>query len=175
MAPIDIALLIVIALAAVWGFTKGFISQLGSLAAIVVGIIACRMLGPRAVGLIMPGGAEADSAFTYYAAVAMAYSVIYIVAYYAVLLVARMLRLAVHAVFLGPLDRIGGALFNIAKCLIMVSFLLNIYMVIFPSSRLCESSKIADGRLVTFVTGLGPKIVGAVTADKHNYGSSQQQ
>ncbi|MCM1163536.1 MAG: CvpA family protein [Muribaculaceae bacterium] len=158
-------MIIVIAAAAVWGFWKGFIQQAGSIAAIVVGIVACRMLGHQAVVLIMPEGPSGAGSMSYYAVVAGVYSAMYIVAYYAVLLVAKMLKLAVHTVFLGPLDRIGGAIFNIAKCLIMVSFLLNLYLVFFPKSDIRETSGIAGGKFVSMVIDLGPSLVGAVTSE----------
>ena len=162
MATIDIILLIVVVGAGIWGFSKGFIHQIGAIAAVIVGIIACRMLGPQAVELICPPG-EADAfSSKHIGAVVMAYAVLYIVAYYAVLLVAKMLKLAVHTVFLGPLDRIAGALLNIGKCLIMLSFLLNVYMAIFPDSDLQKTSKIAEGKAVAMVIGLAPRIVGAV-------------
>lgn len=166
MPAIDIILIVVILAAAVWGYWKGFINQIGSIAAIVIGIVACRMLGHQAVSLILAGGDEEGArSISYYAATAGIYSAIYIVSYYAVLLVAKMLKLAVTTVFLGPLDRIGGAIFNIAKCLVMVSFILNLYMLIFPQSKLIETSGIADGRLARAVFDLGPRIVGAFTSD----------
>ena len=162
MATIDTILLIIVVAAGIWGFSKGFIHQIGAIAAVIIGIIACRMLGPQAVGLIYPEGEPDAYSSSYIGAVVMAYAVLYIVAYYAVILVSKMLRLAVHTVFLGPLDRIAGALLNIGKCLIMVSFLLNVYLVIFPDSGLRESSKIGDGKPLAAVIGLAPRIVGAV-------------
>ncbi|MCM1521250.1 MAG: CvpA family protein [Muribaculaceae bacterium] len=166
-------MIIVIAVSGAWGFWKGFINQAGSIAAVIVGLLACWLLGPMVMKFVAPGGTNPVGHMSYYAIAAGTYSVIYIVAYYSVILVAKMLRLTVHALFLRPLDRIAGAILSIAKSLIMVSFLLNIYILFSPDSDLSKSSKIANGRLVETVIDLGPRIVGVLTSETENHGTEQ--
>lgn len=160
MATLDIVTLVILGIAAVWGYAKGFISQLGGLAAIIIGVIACRMLGPQAVDLMAPPPATGDS-LNRWGIVIMVYAVIYLVGYYGVILVAKLLKLAVHTVFLGPLDRIGGALFNVAKVLIVVSFALNIYVSL-SGKEVKATGSIFDGKGLEYVMAIAPKIVGAV-------------
>ena len=54
MPALDIAILIVFAVSAVMGFRRGLIAQVGSVAAIIIGIIACRMFGAQVTEMIMP-------------------------------------------------------------------------------------------------------------------------
>lgn len=162
MLTLDIILLVIVGVAGVWGYWKGFIAQLGALGAVVVGIIACRMLGPLLVSALAPEASGVGETATRYATVAVAYALIYLVAYYAVVFAARMLRLAVKAVFLGPLDRIGGALFNIAKILILVSFLLNVAVAVCPSIDPCGRSAIGSGKPMQKIMDIAPAIVGAL-------------
>lgn len=145
MPLIDIILLIIFIAAAVTGFRKGFIAQVGSLAAIVVAVIACRALGPTATGWVMPDGpdAETGSSMSRIIASALAYSGVYLVAYYAVILVVRLLKMVTHTLFLGPLDRIGGAAVNIIKWGLAVSLVLNLYLALWPDGKMLRSSTIA--------------------------------
>lgn len=162
MPLIDIILLIIFIATAVTGFRKGFIAQVGSLAAIVVAVIACRALGPTATGWVMPDGpdAEAGSSMSRIIASAMAYSGVYLVAYYAVILVVRLLKMVTHTLFLGPLDRIGGAAVNIIKWGLAVSLVLNLYLALWPDGKMLRSSTIAGGKPIEWVVALAPKALG---------------
>ena len=88
---------------------------------------------------------------------------IYLVAYYGVILLAKLLRMVSHAVFLGPLDRIAGAAFSVAKYFLLVSLLLNLYMVIFPDTPLRTKSNLCGGRVVTLTARLAPWVPDAVS------------
>ena len=115
MTALDIILLLVFIGSAWLGFRKGIIKQLGSLAAIVIAIIA------------------------------------------------KLLCMVSHAVFLGPLDRIAGAAFSVAKYFLLVSLLLNLYMVIFPDTPLRTKSNLCGGRVVTLTARFAPWVLDAVS------------
>ena len=164
MAVIDIVILSCLALAAVWGYRKGIIGQAGAVGAIVAGVAACRVLGAQAVELIFPEAGQDASPLNYYGAVMVVYAVIYFAAYYAVVLVARMLKFVVHAVLLGPVDRMAGALFNILKVMIVMSFLLNACEFFRPDIHFAQMSRIAGGGLVELIMAIAPAMAGAMTA-----------
>lgn len=159
MPLIDIILLIIFIVAAVIGFRKGFIAQVGSVAAIIIAIIACRTLGSAATDMIMPQS-PGDSSMSRIMASVIAYCGIYLVAYYAVILVVKLLKLVTHTLFLGPLDRIGGAIISILKWGLAVSLVLNLYLVLWPDGKLLQTSTLAGGRPVEWVVGLAPKALG---------------
>jgi len=166
MTVLDIIILIIFIVAAVLGFRKGFITQVGSLAAIVIGIIACRMFAPQVVGLISPTPAEvaegANSCPEYLTTI-IACCIIYLVAYYAVILVVKLLKLVAHTVLLGPLDRIGGAIVSVVKWFIPVSLVLNLYLAMNPDCNLAEKVHIAGGQPVQWIVELAPALFGALS------------
>lgn len=167
MTVFDIVILIIFVVAAVIGFRKGFIVQVGSLAAIVIGIIACRMFGSQVIELISPAPSVDDAvnpnSCPSYLYTIVAYCVIYLVAYYAVVLVVKLLKLVAHTVLLGPLDRIGGAIVSVIKWFIPVSLVLNLYLAINPDCDLTDKVHIASGQPVTWIIDLAPALFGALT------------
>lgn len=160
---LDILIIAVFIASAVMGFRKGLIGQIGSVAAIIIGIIACRMFGPQVTDMIMPGGDQETNSMPHYYATIMAYAGVYIVAYYAVILIARMLRTVTHTLLLGPLDRIAGAAVSVIKWFMAVSVALNLYIIIFPSTDLAAKSNIGHGRPVNWIIELAPAAWGAFT------------
>ncbi len=182
MPLIDIILLIIFIVAAVFGFRKGFIAQVGSVAAIIIAIIACRALGSAATDMIMPSG-QGDSTMSRILASVIAYCGIYIVAYYAVILATKLLKLVTHTLLLGPLDRMGGALISILKWGLAISLIMNLYLALWPDGALLRSSTIAGGKPVEWVVGLAPKALGILnhpaapdeTGTTDIEGSSNQQ
>lgn len=169
MTAIDIILLLIFIVSAWFGFRKGIIKQLGSLAAIVLAIIACRMFGPQVTDIYMAGHPEYEnSAISHYTVSILANAVIYLVAYYAVILVAKLLRMISHAVLLGPLDSIGGAIFSVAKIFLLVSLLLNLYIVCFPSTSLLSKSRLAGGKAVEMTVSYAPWVLGAISPYGHD-------
>ena len=166
MTVLDIVILVIFIIAAILGFRKGFIVQVGSLAAIVIGIVACRMFGSQVVVLISPSQqeiAEGANGCPSYLYTIVSYCVIYLVAYYAVILVVKLLKLVVHTVLLGPLDRIGGAIVSVIKWFIPVSLLLNLYISLNPGCDLTEKVHLAAGQPVTWIVDLAPTLFGALT------------
>jgi len=160
---LDIVIIAVFIASAVIGFRKGLIGQIGSVAAIIIGILACRMFGPQATELIMPAGDEEVNSMPRYCATIMAYAGVYIVAYYAVIIVARMLRTVTHTLLLGPLDHIAGAAVSVVKWFMAVSVALNLYIAIFPSTNLAAQSNLDHGRPVKWIIELAPAAWGAFT------------
>ena len=160
---LDILIIAVFAASAVMGFRKGLIGQIGSIAAIIIGIVACRVAGPGVTEWIMPDGDEAVNSMPRYCATMLAYGGVYIVAYYAVILVARMLHTVTHTLLLGPLDRMAGALVSVLKWFMALSVAFNLYTAVFATEPLSSKSNIAGGALVEFKSELAPAAWGAFT------------
>lgn len=124
MSAIDILILVVVGIAAVMGFTRGIIGQIGQIAGVIGGIIASRLFGSRLAAFF--AGQDAPSAFDNVAG----YVIVFLLAYFAIWLVARFLRGTVHAVHLGIVDRLAGAVFKGALWLLMLSMVLNFYIIV---------------------------------------------
>ena len=162
MAITDIVIIIVFAVAVISGFRKGLIAQIGSLAAIIVAIIACRFLGPSVTDMILGRYGSDPSLWQRFTASAMSYCGIYIIAYYAVVLVARLFRKVASIMMLGPLDSIGGAVLSVFKWGMALSIAANLYIALFPSGGLLTSSCLCGGRAITSITKLAPAVLGQI-------------
>ena len=132
-----VILVIVLAAAAIVGWNKGAIAQIGSIAAVVGALIVCRSFGPVAVPLVAgwlgvdePG----QSAWSDYSATLLAYAALFMIAWLLVWTLSRMIRRAIHLVHLGVIDRAAGSLFLMAKWVLVGSILLNLLMIVQPDA-----------------------------------------
>ena len=123
----------------------------------MVAIIACRTLGQPVAEMLSGSNPDWQASAVSRATVSIiANASVYLVAYYGVILIAKVMRMVSHAVLLGPLDRITGAAFAVAKYFLLVSLLLNLYIAVFPSARLSEKSHLCGGRVVLLTARFAP-------------------
>ncbi|MDE6287080.1 MAG: CvpA family protein [Muribaculaceae bacterium] len=153
MSAFDIFVIIVALAGAVLGFRKGLIAQAGQIIALMGGIMVCRIFGPQAVAMLSPE-IPAPAADT-----AIAYALLFIAAYFIILLVARLVRGVISAVHLGVLDRLAGAVFKACVWLLILSVLLNVWAALIPGSDLTDTR--AHPRRA-FIMRLAPAINGYV-------------
>lgn len=121
MLAVDILILVVIVAAALIGYHRGIIAQIGKIAGMVSGVILTRLLGPKAVELT---GAETPFA------VAASYAIVFVIAYAAAWGITRAVRGTVRSMHLGLADRLGGAALNVAVWGFSLSLGLNVALLI---------------------------------------------
>lgn len=163
MTALDIIILVFVAVGLATGLYKGFISQLGSIAAIVLGIIACRLWGDVAVGVVS-GWLDPSpeySSWTVYGVTIIGYVLLFVVVYLAVIVLARLLHRLSHVMLMGPIDHIAGALLGIFKWVLLLSVLVNLWLVCSPGSKAVEDSRLAGGKVAAWVKGFAPSLLGA--------------
>jgi membrane protein required for colicin V production len=115
---VDLVILGILLLAAVGGFLRGFIMMVaGTLGAVAA--LAIAKLEYRDVRQILTGFAGHSPWLT-----VVAYLLVAVVVWAAIILVARKVRLVARLLFLGWLDRLGGAVFGFLQGLILVELLL---------------------------------------------------
>lgn len=134
-----VILAIVLAAAAVVGWNKGAIAQIGSIAAIVGALIVCRSFGPVVVPLVERwlGVAETgQSAWSDYSAAVLGYAALFMIAWLLVWMLTRMIRRAIHLVHLGVIDRAAGSVFLMAKWVLVGSIVLNLLKVVDPDAAI---------------------------------------
>lgn len=146
-----ILILLVLLYAVVTGFMKGLLAQIGQIAGVVIGILASRALTPSLLGVFGVGSQGSGSAIT----IVLCYIVVYLVAYFAVVLVARLIRLVVRVACLGVVDRICGAVFKMIKWALIISLVYNLIVA-------CDLSPVpGDSQPVErFVYGVAPFVLG---------------
>lgn len=160
-----VILIVVLAAAAIVGWHKGAIAQIGSIAAVVGALIVCRSFGHLAVpmvgqwlGIDEPG----QSSVSDYSATLLAYAGLFMIAWLLIWLLTRMLRQAIHLVHLGIIDRVAGAVFLCGKWILVGSILLNLLKVVQPDAAVFHPAGAADWQqpLVESVMAFAPWLWG---------------
>ncbi len=166
MSFIDIVILVIFAGAIIYGFWKGIISQIGSVAAIILGIIACRIFGDAATDLtatLLPELAK-NPETSRYACSVIGNVILFLLVYLTVKLLASFIKKVADALLVGFIDKILGAAFCIFKWFLVTSLVLNIWCLIFPDSSIIKHSSLAGGKAINAIIELAPAILGSLTA-----------
>ncbi|MBQ9073326.1 MAG: CvpA family protein [Muribaculaceae bacterium] len=166
MSVIDIIIVVVFVGAIIYGLYKGIIAQLGSLGGILLGILACRLWGDDVADLIagiLPA-ATSDAQTAAYVNSIIANVLLFLVVYLLVKLLAGAIKKLTHALALGIIDRILGAIFGLFKWFLVFSIILNVYNVFFPVGETLKSSEIANGLAAKTIMDLAPTLFGSIAS-----------
>ncbi len=155
MTTLDIAILIVFIGSAAIGFRKGIVTQVGSIGGILAGIIVCRLGGDWLTGLI----ADNPEAPEYTDSI-LAKVILFLAGYLSVRCIAHFLKQVTKALRAEALDRIGGALFSIFQWMLVMSLLLNLWLLIKPATDFRAMSTLANGHAIDAILGLAPAVMG---------------
>lgn len=116
MSIADIALICLVLIGAVSGFREGFLMELFSLAAIVLGVIGGFKLMGHAI-LLLDAKFNIDKTILPY----IAFAVVFIAILIAVKLVGRLLKASINKTFLGTVDQVAGAALGLIKTIFLLS------------------------------------------------------
>lgn len=127
---LDLIICVVLGLGLYAGYRKGAVGQIVSFAAIIVAIIASRLLGPACAHLLtsIMGGDSASVEKTLLATVG-GHIIVFLLAYWATGLLSDTLRKLVETLHLGIIDSIAGSLFMGLKVILAASLLINLWML----------------------------------------------
>ena len=159
MVVVDIIIVLAAVVCLVLGFRKGLISQLCSLIAIVMGVLACQAFGDdatRLVGACTGVDTAARGTQSYYAVVVVAHVGLFLLVWLGVWLVSHIISATFRVAHLSEINRWLGAPFMSFKCLLIISILLNVWRVIVPQSTLFEQT----GWVVDRTAALAPWLLG---------------
>lgn len=159
MTKLDIVILIVFVVSVAVGFRKGMIVQAGSLGGIVFGVLLSHLAGDWLAGVIAAHGGDGAGVPTYVDSV-LANIVLFVAGYLSVKAVAHFFKQLTHALSLGALDRIGGALFSLFQWMLVLSLLLNLWVVIKPGTNFCAMSTLGNGHAIEAIMALAPGLLG---------------
>lgn len=98
---------------AIYGAYRGAIRQIGSVAAFLLGFLAARLFAGKVTELFQWPSM-------------LSYALIFSAVFVCVVILARVLRLTVKMLLLGPIDRLCGLLIGAAKWLLLMSLLINL-------------------------------------------------
>lgn len=152
----DIIIILAAVVALILGFRKGIISQLCSLIAIVMGVLACQAFGDDATRLVAACTGTDISAHgqSYYACAVVGHVGLFIIVWLGVWLVSRLTSATVRVAHLSQIDSWLGAPFMCFKWVLIISILLNVWKAIVPSSTLMEQAGPVTERVAAFAPWL---------------------
>ena len=119
MNTIDLVFAVVLLWSAYRGFSKGFIVQLATLAALLLGILGAVMFSDYTSSLIIKNFEVSGNYLPI-----ISFAVTFIVIVIAVHLLAKMLNKLIDAIALGVVNRLLGVLFSVLKIAFIVSIIL---------------------------------------------------
>lgn len=160
MTAIDILILLIFVVSIIYGLRRGFITQLGSVGGVLVGIVACRLFSGHLTDLFAGSGSDANDI---YVSGVFACVLLFIVGYIAARLVAGLIKTVSRTLHLTIFDRIAGALFSLFEWFLIFSLLLNIWQAFRPDIDITSGSRLADGRAAAAVVDFAPKVLGSET------------
>jgi membrane protein required for colicin V production len=139
MTWLDYAVLIVLAASILWGVWRGFVHEVVSVASWVLAFLAANMFA-GAIGEALP-----KSMLTPEARVLVSFVVLFIVTLIVCTVVGNLLSKAVKVAGLGPLDRVLGGVFGLARALvILLAFALVAGLTALPRQPVWRSSLSGD-------------------------------
>lgn len=162
MTVIDIVILLLIVVGALVGFKRGVISELATIVGVVLGFVACLVLGDAAVAALRsmcpgwerwPMAAETSSA--------IALGVLFFVVSLVCRLAGKLLKGVTHTLMLGPIDRGLGLLAGALIVLLATSFVLNVYFVSKPDAELFKPERLESDKPLFITLNTVPWLLGS--------------
>lgn len=150
MSAIDIALVVLIIIGAIAGYREGFLMELFSFCAIVLGVIGAFKLLGWAILLINDNFDVDKKALPY-----IAFAVVFVVIVIVVRLIGNMIKLSIDKSFLGRVDQIAGAGLGLLK----MAFILSVLFWLANSFHYDLPTRYTDGSwLMPRVAGFAPQV-----------------
>lgn len=160
MTTLDIIILIVFAGSVLIGFRSGLLRQVGSLGGLVAGVLLCRIGSAWLSAVIAGHGADGAPSAPTYTDIVLAHLILFIAGFCCVKAVAHFCRRLTHALSLGIVDRLAGVLFCLFEWMLVLSLILNLWLIVKPQTSIASMSTLANGHAAPAIVSLAPKVLG---------------
>ena len=164
MTFVDTITVLLFVASVVIGYMRGLVRQATSLMGYILGIIACNMFGDTATDIlltVMPSAAEWPLASVTTHAVAVI--VLFLLISLSVRVAGMFLRSVIGMLHLGIVDNIGGSALCLFKYFFIFSILLNLWLMVNPTSDTFTTEHILGNRPFVETINLAPRVLGAET------------
>lgn len=170
MNYIDLILGILLIIAAIQGFRNGFIIELASLAALVLGIWgAIKFSDFTAVFITKHTGYQSEHLST------IAFVVTFIIIVILVHFMGKMLDNIVKAIFLGFINRLAGVIFGVLKAAVILSIFLLLFDNIDENVHILPASQKANSKIYTPMKQLVPTLFPFIKLWDANDGNKKEE
>ena len=173
-------LIIAVILLAIWrGWKLGMVFQLASLLGLAFGCVAARLLAPEVEPWVAEHleeyiGSE-PTPLQDYALSCVSAALVFVAVYLAFKLIASLLKSAMSLLNVGAFNNILGAAFNAAKWIVILSVVLNVWLALFPDSRLGTYTNDGDGNVVELVMAVAPALMDTESPDELDHQKRLEQ
>ena len=164
MTFVDTITVLLFVASVVIGYMRGLVRQATSLLGYILGIIACNMFGDTATDIlltVMPSAAEWPLASVTTHAVAVI--VLFLLISLSVRVAGMFWRSVIGMLHLGIVDNIGGSALCLFKYFFIFSILLNLWLMVNPTSDTFTTEHILGNRPFVETINLAPRVLGAET------------
>lgn len=164
MTFVDTITVLLFVASVVIGYMRGLVRQATSLVGYILGIIACNAFGDTATDIlltVMPSAAQWPLASVTTHAVAVI--VLFLLISLSVRVAGMFLRSIVDMLHLGIIDNIGGSALCLFKYFFIFSILLNLWLMVNPTSDTFTTEHILGNRPFVETINLAPRVLGAET------------
>ena len=164
MTFVDTITVLLFVASVVIGYMRGLVRQATSLLGYILGIIACNMFGDTATDIlltVMPSAAQWPLASVTTHAVAVI--VLFLLISLSVRVAGMFLRSVIGMLHLGIVDNIGGSALCLFKYFFIFSILLNLWLMVNPTSDTFTTEHILGNRPFVETINLAPRVLGAET------------
>ena len=164
MTFVDTITVLLFVASVVIGYMRGLVRQATSLLGYILGIIACNMFGDTATDIlltVMPSAAEWPLASVTTHAVAVI--VVFLLISLSGRVAGMFLRSVIGMLHLGIVDNIGGSALCLFKYFFIFSILLNLWLMVNPTSDTFTTEHILGNRPFVETINLAPRVLGAET------------
>ena len=164
MTFVDTITVLLFVASVVIGYMRGLVRQATSLLGYILGIIACNMFGDTATDIlltVMPSAAEWPLASVTTHAVAVI--VLFLLISLSVRVAGMFLRSIIGMLHLGIVDNVGGSALCLFKYFFIFSILLNLWLMVNPTSDTFTTEHILGNRPFVETINLAPRVLGAET------------
>lgn len=86
--------------------------------------------------------------------------ILFVAGYCLIRMVARFLRGITRALHIGVLDRLAGAAFSFFAWMVVLSLVVNLWLVVQPRTDVHRVSRLGNGHAIEAVVGLAPAVLG---------------
>jgi membrane protein required for colicin V production len=159
---------IIIIIPVIWfiykGYKKGFIIELASLAALILGVYAAIYYSGNII-YFLDDLFDIEKKYINIIAFALTFIVVVIV----VMFIGKILEKIIKIVMLGFVNRIIGALFGIVKILIILSFLIFLIELIDDKQKFITEEKKDNSMLYYPVASIAPTIISFFQAKQDDF------
>ena len=162
MTFVDTITVLLFVASVVIGYMRGLVKQATSLVGYILGIIACNAFGDTATDIlltVMPSAAQWPLASVTTHAVAVI--VLFLLISLSVRVAGMFLRSIVDMLHLGIIDNIGGSALCLFKYFFIFSILLNLWLMINPTSDTFTTEHILGNRPFVETINLAPRVLGS--------------